>query len=103
MVIYYEKSIMWIEGTATNLPFLRYCECFAAGDYCDGCNCKQCGNTVDNEKGRQDAINNTKLRNPNAFQPKIENGPIPPSVRKVHPLDWWNGLAVLLFLYHNSS
>ncbi|XP_066370068.1 protein tesmin/TSO1-like CXC 5 isoform X1 [Miscanthus floridulus] len=59
-----------------------YCECFAAGDYCDGCNCKQCGNTVENEKGRQDAINNTKLRNPNAFQPKIENGPIPPSVRK---------------------
>lgn len=59
-----------------------YCECFAAGDYCDGCNCKQCGNTVDNEKGRQEAINNTKLRNPNAFQPKIENGPIAPSVRK---------------------
>jgi len=59
-----------------------YCECFAAGDYCDGCNCKQCGNTVENEKGRQEAINNTKLRNPNAFQPKIENGPITPSVRK---------------------
>jgi len=59
-----------------------YCECFAAGDYCDGCNCKQCGNTVENEKGRQEAINNTKLRNPNAFQPKIENGPIIPSVRK---------------------
>ncbi|KAJ1259264.1 hypothetical protein BS78_10G141000 [Paspalum vaginatum] len=59
-----------------------YCECFAAGDYCDGCNCKQCGNTVENEKGRQEAINNTKLRNPNAFQPKIENGPIAPSVRK---------------------
>lgn len=59
-----------------------YCECFAAGDYCDGCNCKQCGNTVENEKGRQEAINNTKLRNPNAFQPKIENGPIPSSVWK---------------------
>nr|TKW21586.1 hypothetical protein SEVIR_4G129000v2 [Setaria viridis] len=27
-----------------------YCECFAAGDYCDGCNCKQCGNTVENDK-----------------------------------------------------
>ncbi|WVZ80617.1 hypothetical protein U9M48_028076 [Paspalum notatum var. saurae] len=53
-----------------------------SGDYCDGCNCKQCGNTVENEKGRQEAINNTKLRNPNAFQPKIENGPIAPSVRK---------------------
>ncbi|KAF8667932.1 hypothetical protein HU200_052560 [Digitaria exilis] len=59
-----------------------YCECFAAGDYCDGCNCKQCGNTVENEKGRLEAINNTKLRNPNAFQPKIENGSITPSVRK---------------------
>uniref|UniRef100_A0A0A9D9J6 CRC domain-containing protein n=1 Tax=Arundo donax TaxID=35708 RepID=A0A0A9D9J6_ARUDO len=59
-----------------------YCECFAAGDYCDGCNCKQCGNTVENEKNRQEAINNTKQRNPNAFQPKIENGPNNLSVRK---------------------
>ncbi|XP_062179100.1 protein tesmin/TSO1-like CXC 7 isoform X2 [Phragmites australis] len=59
-----------------------YCECFAARDYCDGCNCKQCGNTVENEKIRQEAINNTKQRNPNAFQPKIENGPNNISVRK---------------------
>ncbi|XP_062228892.1 protein tesmin/TSO1-like CXC 5 isoform X2 [Phragmites australis] len=59
-----------------------YCECFAARDYCDGCNCKQCGNTPENEKNRQAAINNTKQRNPNAFQPKIENGPNNLSIRK---------------------
>ncbi|KAG8094453.1 hypothetical protein GUJ93_ZPchr0012g21080, partial [Zizania palustris] len=51
-----------------------YCECFAAGLYCDGCNCKQCGNKVENESARQVAIYSTKQRNPKAFQPKIENG-----------------------------
>ncbi|XP_006656939.2 protein tesmin/TSO1-like CXC 7 isoform X2 [Oryza brachyantha] len=50
-----------------------YCECFAAGLYCDGCHCKQCGNKVENESARQEAINSTKQRNPKAFQPKIEN------------------------------
>ncbi|XP_020150693.1 protein tesmin/TSO1-like CXC 5 [Aegilops tauschii subsp. strangulata] len=59
-----------------------YCECFAAGLYCDGCNCKQCGNKVENEHARQEAINSTKLRNPKAFQPKIENVPSALSVRK---------------------
>ncbi|KQK18272.1 protein tesmin/TSO1-like CXC 5 isoform X1 [Brachypodium distachyon] len=59
-----------------------YCECFAAGLYCDGCNCKQCGNRVENEKARQEAINNTKQRNPKAFQPKIENVSNTLSVRK---------------------
>lgn len=59
-----------------------YCECFAAGLYCDGCNCKQCGNTVENENARQEAINSTKQRNPKAFQPKIENVTTTPSVRK---------------------
>ncbi|KAG8075686.1 hypothetical protein GUJ93_ZPchr0006g44363 [Zizania palustris] len=60
-----------------------YCECFAAGLYCDGCNCKQCGNKVENESARQEAINSTKQRNPKAFQPKIENGSNTLSVRKV--------------------
>ncbi|KAF0904345.1 hypothetical protein E2562_033418 [Oryza meyeriana var. granulata] len=50
-----------------------YCECFAAGLYCDGCHCKQCGNHIENESARQEAINSTKQRNPKAFQPKIEN------------------------------
>ncbi|CAM0910486.1 unnamed protein product [Alopecurus aequalis] len=59
-----------------------YCECFAAGLYCDGCNCKQCGNTVENEGARQEAINSTKQRNPKAFQPKIESVPTTLSVRK---------------------
>ncbi|KAL5224847.1 hypothetical protein ABZP36_011486 [Zizania latifolia] len=59
-----------------------YCECFAAGLYCDGCNCKQCGNKVENESARQEAIYSTKQRNPKAFQPKIENGSNTLSVRK---------------------
>ncbi|KAL6876315.1 hypothetical protein ACP4OV_012887 [Aristida adscensionis] len=59
-----------------------YCECFAAGDYCDGCNCKQCGNIVENEKVRQEVMTTIKQRNPNAFQPKIENGSNTQSVRK---------------------
>uniref|UniRef100_A0A0E0HQ88 CRC domain-containing protein n=1 Tax=Oryza nivara TaxID=4536 RepID=A0A0E0HQ88_ORYNI len=59
-----------------------YCECFAAGLYCDGCHCKQCGNYVGNESARQEAINSTKQRNPKAFQPKIENGSNALNLRK---------------------
>ncbi|KAL6602733.1 hypothetical protein ACP70R_043094 [Stipagrostis hirtigluma subsp. patula] len=59
-----------------------YCECFAEGAYCDGCNCRQCGNVAENEKVRQEAIAIIKQRNPNAFQPKIENGSNTHSVRK---------------------
>ncbi|GJM99172.1 hypothetical protein PR202_ga16252 [Eleusine coracana subsp. coracana] len=58
-----------------------------AGVYCDGCNCKHCGNTVENEKTRQEAINNTKQRNPNAFQPKIENISNNVSVQKANYVD----------------
>ncbi|EEE65637.1 hypothetical protein OsJ_21206 [Oryza sativa Japonica Group] len=60
----------------------KYCECFAAGLYCDGCHCKQCGNYVGNESARQEAINSTKQRNPKAFQPKIENGSNALNLRK---------------------
>ncbi|XP_010915853.1 protein tesmin/TSO1-like CXC 5 [Elaeis guineensis] len=52
-----------------------YCECFASGLYCDGCNCVNCCNNVENEAARQEAVEATLERNPNAFRPKIDNSP----------------------------
>ncbi|XP_009129946.1 protein tesmin/TSO1-like CXC 7 [Brassica rapa] len=48
-----------------------YCECFASGSYCNGCNCLKCHNTLENEAERQEAIKATLERNPGAFEPKI--------------------------------
>ncbi|KAM7259780.1 hypothetical protein ACFE04_015521 [Oxalis oulophora] len=53
-----------------------YCECFANGVYCDGCNCSNCYNNVDNEVARCEAVEVTLERNPNAFRPKIASSPI---------------------------
>ena len=50
---------------------IRYCECFASGIYCDGCNCVNCYNNVENEAARREAVEATLERNPNAFRPKI--------------------------------
>ncbi|KAI3992604.1 hypothetical protein MKX01_007926 [Papaver californicum] len=52
-----------------------YCECFASGVYCDGCNCTNCSNNVENETSRQEAVEATLERNPNAFRPKIASSP----------------------------
>lgn len=52
-----------------------YCECFASGTYCDGCNCVNCCNNVENETVRQEAVEATLERNPNAFRPKIASSP----------------------------
>ncbi|XP_077211443.1 protein tesmin/TSO1-like CXC 5 [Tasmannia lanceolata] len=52
-----------------------YCECFASGVYCDGCNCVNCYNNVENETARHEAIETTLERNPNAFRPKIASSP----------------------------
>ncbi|KAF1871235.1 hypothetical protein Lal_00020027 [Lupinus albus] len=52
-----------------------YCECFASGIYCDGCNCVNCHNDVDNEAARQEAVGIILERNPNAFKPKIASSP----------------------------
>lgn len=49
----------------------RYCECFASGRYCDGCNCVGCCNNQQNEGVRQSAVEAILDRNPNAFRPKI--------------------------------
>ncbi|CAH8363174.1 unnamed protein product [Eruca vesicaria subsp. sativa] len=53
-----------------------YCECFASGLYCNGCNCLQCHNNLENESARQEAITGTLERNPNAFKPKIAGSPL---------------------------
>ncbi|CAN0900124.1 Protein tesmin/TSO1-like CXC 5 [Linum grandiflorum] len=52
-----------------------YCECFASGTYCDGCNCTGCFNNAENESSRREAIKVTLERNPNAFRPKIASSP----------------------------
>ncbi|KAL3332196.1 hypothetical protein AABB24_032676 [Solanum stoloniferum] len=52
-----------------------YCECFASGIFCDGCNCANCHNNVENEASRREAVEATLERNPNAFRPKIASSP----------------------------
>ncbi|CAL0332522.1 unnamed protein product [Lupinus luteus] len=52
-----------------------YCECFASGIYCDGCNCVNCFNNVENEAARREAVEATLERNPNAFRPKVASSP----------------------------
>ncbi|EPS71329.1 hypothetical protein M569_03430, partial [Genlisea aurea] len=53
-----------------------YCECFSSGIYCDGCNCVNCHNNVENEAARCEAVGATLERNPNAFRPKIASSPL---------------------------
>ncbi|KAJ0250898.1 CRC domain-containing protein [Hirschfeldia incana] len=52
-----------------------YCECFASGTYCDGCNCVNCFNNVDHEPARRKSVEAILDRNPNAFTPKIASSP----------------------------
>ncbi|KAI4380405.1 hypothetical protein MLD38_006601 [Melastoma candidum] len=52
-----------------------YCECFASGTYCDGCNCSNCHNNEEHEDARKEAVETTLERNPNAFRPKIASSP----------------------------
>ncbi|XP_062222148.1 protein tesmin/TSO1-like CXC 6 isoform X2 [Phragmites australis] len=52
-----------------------YCECFASGAHCDGCNCTNCFNNVENDAARREAIDATLERNPDAFRPKIGSSP----------------------------
>ncbi|GMH86632.1 hypothetical protein TL16_g10609 [Triparma laevis f. inornata] len=50
-----------------------YCECFAALQECDSCNCNECRNVVEFREIREEAIRATKAKNPNAFRQKIAN------------------------------
>ena len=54
---------------------VKYCECFASGIYCDGCNCVNCHNNIENEAARREAVEVTLERNSNAFRPKIASSP----------------------------
>jgi hypothetical protein len=62
-----------------------YCECFSSGLGCSkDCNCLDCSNVPGNFE-REEAIRQTKERNPNAFKPKIlfkggPNEPVNPDV-----------------------
>lgn len=66
-------NLLLIDLITWNL--VRYCECFAAGGYCDGCNCNCCRNNVENEGLRKAAKESILERNPNAFRPKIPPSP----------------------------
>lgn len=45
-----------------------YCDCFASGEFCQNCNCKECFNTLEKEDERQKAIKICLERNPHAFK-----------------------------------
>ena len=51
-----------------------YCECFANGHFCDGCNCINCHNNLEYDTDRSKAIRSCLDRNPYAFRPKIGRG-----------------------------
>lgn len=70
-------------GAKANLANVRYCECFAAGILCDGCNCSNCNNNVDHETATREARQTILQRNPNAFKPKIISSPQGPRGSKV--------------------
>ncbi|KAK8992768.1 hypothetical protein V6N11_048838 [Hibiscus sabdariffa] len=56
----------------------RYCDCFASGEYCNGCICADCCNNVENEDLRKAASEIILERNPHAFKPKISSSPCSP-------------------------
>jgi len=49
----------------------RYCECFAAGLPCSGCNCVGCYNNSEHAARRQEAVEAKLQRDPHAFRSKI--------------------------------
>ncbi|XP_055716258.1 protein lin-54 homolog [Phlebotomus papatasi] len=61
-----------------------YCECFANGEFCKGCNCKECYNSLEHEEDRQKAIRLCLDRNPNAFRPKIGKFNEEDAIRRQH-------------------
>lgn len=45
-----------------------YCDCFASGQFCQDCNCRDCSNNLEHEDDRQRAIKSCLERNPEAFK-----------------------------------
>ena len=48
-----------------------YCECFAAGSVCEGCNCTDCHNKAEFFEARESAIQSIEEKNSGAFIPKM--------------------------------
>lgn len=48
-----------------------YCECFAAGGYCEGCNCVDCHNIATHENERQLAMKRIQTHNPIALKKRL--------------------------------
>uniref|UniRef100_A0A7S2KIH0 CRC domain-containing protein n=1 Tax=Leptocylindrus danicus TaxID=163516 RepID=A0A7S2KIH0_9STRA len=48
-----------------------YCDCFAMLRFCNGCNCTDCKNTPDSGPERDEAIKQTRAKNPNAFKERF--------------------------------
>lgn len=48
-----------------------YCQCFAAGQMCDQCNCNECKNQESTSAERDEALRQLLERNPTAFESKI--------------------------------
>ncbi|XP_062088548.1 protein tesmin/TSO1-like CXC 6 [Humulus lupulus] len=57
------------------LQIFRYCECFASGIYCNGCNCVDCHNNIENKPARIAAVESILERNRNVFSSKTANSP----------------------------
>lgn len=72
MLIEFKNIFLFIQSL---VDLYRYCECFASGSYCNGCNCVNCHNKLENESSRQVAISGILERNPDAFKPKIAGSP----------------------------
>lgn len=56
------------------MEIFSYCDCFANGEFCHGCNCVCCANNLEHEELRLRAIRSCLDRNPHAFKPKIGVG-----------------------------
>ncbi|KGL82333.1 Tesmin, partial [Tinamus guttatus] len=65
---YHSESNLQGPGKITSV---RYCDCFANGDFCNNCNCNNCYNNPLHEAERFKAIKACLDRNPEAFLPKI--------------------------------
>lgn len=76
--------------------YTRYCECFAAGIYCNGCNCTNCHNNVEHESARREAVGATLERNPNAFRSKIAKSPHRSQDNRVCKMGLWEVGALFL-------
>jgi hypothetical protein len=75
------QSSAYVYGDKLNRPCCNckkshclklYCDCFAQGLVCSGCNCFQCKNLLANSQQRILAMKATIDKNSNAFRPKID-------------------------------